>query len=224
MSKERDMRRTDWKRITKRRYVSRGEADIFGSAGRISLTLIDEVTGPLTVHYHSRDVLIADAGYSWLQAAVPGARWWLTAMFDECDRLIQIYFDITGGSRFDDPENPTFEDMYLDIVVSADGSIEVVDRDELDEALQSGAITVLQHGEAIEACEKLEKFLRENSHRRPGLVQRHTAEAEKRNAGIIPKRGRSSRSFSLFWVVKKLTLRETPGGSVLLSRSYRRAW
>ena len=24
MSKERDMRRTDWKRITKRRYVSRG--------------------------------------------------------------------------------------------------------------------------------------------------------------------------------------------------------
>lgn len=163
MSKERDMRRTDWKRITKRRYVSRGEADIFGSAGRISLTLIDEVTGPLTVHYHSRDVLIAEAGYSWLQAAVPGAHWWLTAMFDECDRLIQIYFDITGGSRFDDPENPTFEDMYLDIVVSADGSIEVVDRDELDETLQSGAITVLQHREAIEACEKLEKFLRENS-------------------------------------------------------------
>lgn len=163
MSKERDMRRTDWKRITKRRYVSRGEANIFGSAGRISLTLIDEVTGPLTVHYHSRAVLIAEAGYSWLQAAVPGARWWLTAMFDECDRLIQIYFDITAGSRFDDPENPTFEDMYLDIVVSADGSIEVVDRDELDEALQSGAITVLQHEEAIEACEKLEKFLRENS-------------------------------------------------------------
>ena len=96
MSKERDMRRTDWKRITKRRYVSRGEADIFGSAGRISLTLIDEVTGPLTVHYKSRTVLIADAGYSWFQAAVPGARWWLTAMFDERDRIIQIYFDITG--------------------------------------------------------------------------------------------------------------------------------
>ena len=67
MSKERDMRRTDWKRITKRRYVSRGEADIFGSAGRISLTLIDEVTGPLTVHYHSHAVLIAEAGYSWLR-------------------------------------------------------------------------------------------------------------------------------------------------------------
>ena len=53
--------------------------------------------------------------------------------------------------------------MYLDIVVSADGSIEVVDRDELDEALQSGAITASQHTEAIEDCETLEKFLREKS-------------------------------------------------------------
>lgn len=163
MSKERDMRRTDWKRITKRRYTSRENADIFGNTGRISLTSIDEVTGPLTVHYQSRAVLIADAAYSWFQAAVPGVRWWLTAMFDERDRLIQIYFDITGGSRFDDPENPTFEDMYLDIVVSADGSIEVVDRDELDEALQTGTITAAQHREALESCDKLEKFLRENT-------------------------------------------------------------
>lgn len=163
MSKERDMRRTDWKRITKRQYLSREEANIFGNAGRISLISIDEVTGPLTVHYHSRAVLIADTGYSWFQAAVPGARWWLTAMFDDHDQLIQIYFDITGGSRFDDPENPMFEDMYLDIVVSADGSIEVVDRDELDEALQNGAITAARHREAIEDCDKLEKFLRENT-------------------------------------------------------------
>lgn len=163
MSKERDMRRTDWKRITKRRYTSREDADIFGNAGRISLTSIDEVTGPLTVHYHSRAVLIADAGYSWFQAAVPGAHWWLTAMFDTHDRLIQIYFDITGGSRFDDPENPTFEDMYLDIVVSADGSIEVVDRDELDEALQNNAITAAQHQVAMDNCDKLEKYLRENT-------------------------------------------------------------
>ena len=152
MSKIRDMRRTEWQRITKRRYISREETDIFGSAGRISLISIDEVTGPLTVHYPSRDVLIADAGYSWFQAAVPGACWWLTAMFDAYDRLIQIYFDITGGSRFDDPENPTFEDMYLDIVVSADGSIEVVDRDELDEALRSGTITAAQHRESVENC------------------------------------------------------------------------
>lgn len=156
------MRRTDWRRITKRRYLSCAEADIFGSAGRISLIRIDEVTEPLTVHYRGRDVLIADAGYSWFQAAVPGAHWWLTAMFDAKDRLIQMYFDITDGNRFDDPDNPTFEDMYLDIVVSADGTIDILDRDELDEALRNGAITASQHRAAAAECGKLYHFLSEN--------------------------------------------------------------
>ena len=163
MSKIRDMRRTDWRRITKRQYTFRSNVEVFGHAGAISLIRIDDVTGPLTVRYHHRDVLIADVGYTWLQAAVPGARWWLTAMFDEHDRLIQIYFDITNGSCFDDPENPTFEDMYLDIVLSADGSLEVVDRDELDEALQTGAITEAQHRRAVADGAELEAFLRENT-------------------------------------------------------------
>ena len=162
MNKERDIRRTDWRRITKRRYLSCAEADIFGSAGRISLIRIDEVTEPLTVHYRSRDVLIADAGYSWFQAAVPGARWWLTAMFDAEDRLIQMYFDITDGNRFDEPENPTFVDMYLDIVVSADGTVDILDRDELDEAFRNGTITEFQHWAAAAECEKLYRFLSEN--------------------------------------------------------------
>ena len=162
MGKERDMRRTDWRRITKRRYFSCAEDDIFGRAGRISLIRIDEVAEPLTVHYRSRDILIADAGYSWLQAAVPGARWWLTAMFDAEDRLIQMYFDITDGNRFDDPENPTFEDMYLDIVVSADGTVDILDRDELDEALRKGAITEYQYQAAAAECERLYRFLSEN--------------------------------------------------------------
>lgn len=53
--------------------------------------------------------------------------------------------------------------MYLDIVVSADGSIEVVDRDELDEALLCGAITASRTGRQSRTAEKLEKFLRENT-------------------------------------------------------------
>lgn len=163
MSREHDMCRTDWRRITKRRYTSCAEPDIFGTAGCVSLIMIDEVIEPLTVHYSGRKVIIADAGYSWFQAAIPEAHWWLTAMFDADDRFIQIYFDITNGNRFDPPENPTFEDMYLDIVVSADGTVEIVDQEELDEALQSGAITAAQHRNATVSCEALSHFLRENT-------------------------------------------------------------
>ena len=78
-------------------------------------------------------------------------------------RLIQLYFDITCGNQFDAPDTTTFEYMYLDFVVSSDGSIEVVDRDELDDALRSGTITAAQHRESVENCGKLERFLRENT-------------------------------------------------------------
>lgn len=163
MGKYRDMRRTDWRQIIKRRYICRDEPDIFGAAGHISLIAIDAVTEPLTVRYRNRDVFIADHGFSWLQAAVPGAHWWLTAMYDAEDRLIQIYFDITAGNRFDDPENPTFEDRYLDVVLSADGFLEIIDRDELDNALQRGVLSSAQHEKAVREGGRLYRFLKENT-------------------------------------------------------------
>ena len=39
---------------------------------------------------------------------------------------------------------PYFEDLYLDVVVSPDGAFEVLDADELEEALNSGAISQAQ--------------------------------------------------------------------------------
>lgn len=157
------MRRTDWHLILKRQYLCRREPDIFGAAGCISLISIDEVTAPFSVHYQGRDVCIADNGYSWLQAAIPDECWWLTAMYDADDQPIQIYFDITAGNRFDDAGNPTFEDRYLDIVLSVNGSLEIVDRDDLDEALQRGLLTAAQHEETVRDGDRLYRFLKENT-------------------------------------------------------------
>lgn len=84
-------------------------------------------------------------------------------MYGADDRLIQIYFDITAGNRFEKPENLTFEDRYLDIVLSADGFLEIVDRDELDDALQNGILTAAQHEEAVREGDKLYHFLKENA-------------------------------------------------------------
>jgi predicted RNA-binding protein associated with RNAse of E/G family len=36
---------------------------------------------------------------------------------------------------------PWYDDLYLDVVVLADGSFHLLDEDELDEALQEGKIT-----------------------------------------------------------------------------------
>lgn len=158
---KKDMRRSDWQRILRREYVSR-DCRMHGIRGKESLLVIREVTGPLVVYDAGEDVLIAEKDYAWVQIALEGLPFWLTAMYDARGRLIQIYFDITGGNRFDDPENPTFEDMYLDIVVNSRGELYVMDRDELDEALAKGDITREEWDAASAACGRLYAYLEEN--------------------------------------------------------------
>ncbi len=157
-----DMKRTDWTRITKREYISR-ETIIDGKPARESLIVIRDITEPLTVTSAGIPVKIVEKGYSWIQIAVKDARWWLTSMFDENGELLQIYFDITNGNRFDNPENPTFRDMYLDIVLRTDGKIVPLDQDELDEALQKGEITYSEYALSKSACEKLHAYLNHHS-------------------------------------------------------------
>lgn len=157
----RDMRRSDWQRILRREYISR-DCRMHGRRGKESLLVIREVTGPLVVHDAGEDVLIAEKDYAWVQIALEGLPFWLTAMYDAQGRLIQIYFDITAGNRFDDPENPTFIDMYLDIVVNSRGELFVMDQDELDEALTEGAITQEEWDRASAACRRLYAYLEEN--------------------------------------------------------------
>ena len=159
---KKDMRRSDWHRsILRREYVSR-DCRMHGRRGKESLLVLREVTGPLTVHDAGEDVLIVEKDYAWVQIALEELPFWLTAMYDAQGRLIQIYFDITAGNRFDDPENPTFVDMYLDIVVNSRGELYVMDQDELDEALAEGTITREEWDRASAACARLYAYLEEN--------------------------------------------------------------
>lgn len=156
--KLRDMYRTDWTRIKKREYISR-PCTLNGHPARESLILIRNITAPLTVTSAGQPVKVVEKGYSWIQIAEEGAKWWLTAMFDENDTLLQMYFDITAGNLFDDPENPKFRDMYLDLVLRPDGVVVKLDEDELTEALEQGEITRAEYEQTIAACDALEKYL-----------------------------------------------------------------
>ena len=158
MQKRRDMRRTDWKRILKREYVQ--EACICqGMEGIASLILIQDIAAPLVVRNGDHEVTIVDRGISWLQLALKDQHVWVTAMFDAQDRLLQIYFDITAGNCLEPEDNPTFEDLYLDIVMEPDGTLYVLDRDELDAALEAGEITPNQHRQVLEEGDRLYTML-----------------------------------------------------------------
>lgn len=97
-----------------------------------------------------------------MQIACEGQPYWLTAMFDGHDRFLQIYFDIALPPCFDDPDDPWFTDLYLDVVLTSDRQLVVMDREELDAALQTGELDGDTHAFALSACEKLLRWLEEH--------------------------------------------------------------
>lgn len=159
--KRKDMRRSDWKRILKRKYVW-DRCTFQEKEGIASLILIREVVQPLVVRNGDHEVTIVDQGMSWLQIAFRNQYVWVTAMFDRHDRLLQIYFDITDGNQLEPADNPTFEDMYLDIVMEPDGSLFELDREELDEAYATGIVSEKQYQKSISEGQKLYCWLKEN--------------------------------------------------------------
>ena len=152
------MRRTEWSRILEKEYVW-DFCEWLGQSGIASALVIRKVTEPVTLQYEHGQVTIANEGDIWLQLALENDCIWTTAMFDRDHRLIQIYFDITNGNQLLPAENPTFEDLYLDVVMENEGTLHVLDHDELDRALEIGMVTQEMHFRACEACDKLCHYL-----------------------------------------------------------------
>ena len=152
------MKRESWHRIVQREYRCE-PLQLKEAEGLISILILKEVNEPLYVADEDKEVLIADNDYSWLQIALEEQYVWITAMFDPIGKLIQVYFDISNGTIFDEPENPCFEDLYLDIVLTADGRLYILDKEELEEALQQGKISKEKYDRAIVECDKLYRYL-----------------------------------------------------------------
>ena len=159
--KTKNMKRTAWKRLLEKTYTVRDCAP-WGHPGRESVLKIHKVTAPLWVKEGYGAVCIADAGHTWVQVACQGQPYWLTAMFDREERFLQVYFDIALPPCFDHPDDPWFTDLYLDVVLTSDRQLVVMDREELDAALQTGEIGKETYDFALSACEKLLVWLEAN--------------------------------------------------------------
>ncbi len=153
------MYREDWTRILEKEVIIR-DFQWKGVSGKISLLKIKKIRSPLSVDYLTEKVKIVDTGYSWVQFALEGQYYWVTSMFDEQDRLVQIYIDMTDGN-VTDIDDPYFDDLYLDFVVHGDAVLEM-DRDELTNAFEKGLITKEQYERTIREGNHMLRYLREN--------------------------------------------------------------
>lgn len=171
MLKRRYGDRTEWKRVLKRQYIQRFfDTDHF--KGYVTLLHIHKVTEPLFVNYEEKRVCIVDDGYMWLQHFPSNEHYSLTTMFDANGEVVQWYIDITNENGVEN-NLPYTDDLFLDIIVLSSGEIIQKDADELEEALNKGAINQSQYELAWAEADKIHQLIENNNFQLMELAKTH---------------------------------------------------
>ena len=144
--------------ITAKRWQKLLIADEWLTGVAVEL-FIDEVSQPKNIKRKQQKIVIADDGYCWLQIIPSDKHWWLTAIFDNNNKLVECYFDITYRN---DPVNLSFVDLFLDVVYTADRKIVLLDQNELEAALTDGSIDRNTYDIALDAAKDLISDLNKN--------------------------------------------------------------
>lgn len=124
--------------------------------GHLVLMDVRDITGTQTWEFRGENIVVCDKGMQWLSILPEDDFYGITAMMDEKGTVILWYIDMIAGQGVDTDGIPWFDDLYLDLVIYADGTVVVDDRDELEEALVSGDISRKQYELALETCERLQ--------------------------------------------------------------------
>jgi uncharacterized protein len=130
--------RRGWKRVLTKRYAMTS-VKREGFEGDITLVEMKEVGEPLWKSYGERRVCLVDNGYQWLQHFPSHGAYTLTTMFNREGQIVQWYIDVCRGTGKEDGV-PWMDDLYLDLVLLPTGEREILDADELDDAMESGII------------------------------------------------------------------------------------
>ena len=104
---------------------------------------------------------IMDNNYKWLEFYDYSSKVKLTAFYDENSEIIEWYFDIAREIGKDN-ETPYEDDLYLDVVVTPNGEITLLDEDELKEAYYKKEMTKSEYENAYKEAEQLMKKLKNN--------------------------------------------------------------
>lgn len=131
--------RSQWKRIQKRSfYVLEEQSSQY--EGFVTFFYMHQVTKPLWKEYAFRCTKIADSGYLWIQNFPKDTHYTLTTMLDPSGNIVQWYADICKQHGIEN-NIPWFDDLYLDLTAIPNGTMELLDIDELEEAYTLHHIT-----------------------------------------------------------------------------------
>ena len=85
---------------------------------------------------------------------------------DNNRKVLEYYFDICKNTNLDaNTSVPYYDDLYLDITVSGDGEINILDEYELEEALKIKDITIDDYNLVMKIKEKLLNEIKSNTNK-----------------------------------------------------------
>lgn len=153
--------RPNWKRVLSRKMIMQQfEDDNF--KGYAVLIYIEKVREALWVDLGGKKQCVVDDGYSWLTLFPQNESYVITAMFNHQNEVVQWYIDICRGRGFTAKGIPWYDDLYLDIIISSDYHISLIDEDDLALALKQNIIKQEDFDFAYHEANKLLKQLRQN--------------------------------------------------------------
>lgn len=124
----------------------------------IVLKKIIEIDKPFVKNF-----TLIDNGYYIMEYTPMDKLYNARAFIDENLNTVSYYFDISLGNGVDDGR-PYYDDLFLDIIYGneTDNTVEILDEDELQEALESGKITKQDYDLAQSVCNKLADEIQKN--------------------------------------------------------------
>ena len=106
---------------------------------------LDKISEPFII---GNGIIAMDNGYYILEIVPKNKKYALRIFFDDKKKIVEYYFDIIKESGVDEKTKiPYFIDAYLDI--------KILDRDELDEALENGDLSKEEYENVLDTSKKL---------------------------------------------------------------------
>lgn len=96
---------------------------------------------------------ICGKGMKWLQLIPDGKKHVITAKYLPDNSISVWYVDVIEDIKYDTDGVAVFIDKYLDVSFTPKGDVGIADRDELDEAYNSGELTKEQYDAALKECD-----------------------------------------------------------------------
>ena len=93
------------------------------------------------VRVDGKNLTLAEQGYLWLQHLPRRGHHCLTTAFDPQGNLVQWYFDVVKEVGQTPEGRVFFDDLYLDVIATPNGEPELLDEDELEQALDERLIS-----------------------------------------------------------------------------------